>query len=323
MSFFEAVQDWWDSRDIRRIRKRRRKKSASFLSQLKKKEELENDNEEINDIDNGEETLVKSLPSKIKLRGDFFVKKFKNNARWSFIFIASMIAMILFLLAVLFSSDIFSIHNLEFELSNSFFVKEGQIENEMESIIGRNIFMVDTLDLADKLKKKFTTISKIEVKKMFPSSLMISVEEYKPAIILRKGQLQTEEYLLNQAGFVMKQRPYSGLDAEYLVVLSTDQDYTPVVGDQLMSEKTVDFIYRASNLFEEKVGIRIVSIWFLSREHEVHMWSEKYFKVMMSLDRPVEDQIDEMIKALSEFRSYREFEYIDLRIKNKIFIKPR
>jgi hypothetical protein len=141
---------------------------------------------------------------------------------------------------------------------------------------------------------------------------------------LRLGQLETSEFLVNHAGYIIAQRSYSGLDAEYLTVLITDTEIGMSIGDRIMTNYEVDFIYRAEASFEDKVGIPVISIWWLKREKELHMWTQKYFKVMMTFSRSVDSQIQDMIIALQDVKLKRKnFEYIDLRVADKVFVKPK
>jgi len=227
-------------------------------------------------------------------------------------------------LIVLFTSNIFAVSNFGYDYTESIFIKEELIDKSISSFKGENIIMLSTEEIHDVILSTFPTISSIDIKKVYPKTLMFKIKEFKPALILRRGQSESDEFLINQAGYVMSRRPYSGPNTEYVTVLSTDQELEASVGDKLMDHYIVDFIYRSQNVFEDKVGIPVISIWWLERERELHMWTQKYFKVLMTFDRPVENQIQDMITALQDSRiKRRDFEYVDLRVENKVFVKPR
>jgi cell division septal protein FtsQ len=334
VSFLEAIQDWWDSRDLRKIRRRRQKKADQYLRSIKQKEingkELSDDENSEGriiakaDEDLSQDSKVISLKKKISLKGHFFATSFEKGYRWTVFIILGILLIIGFLLIVIFSSNMFAISEIEYRYSESTFINDSLLDIYTEKYQGENVFLVNLDLIKDDLLNNFQTVSNVQVDKLYPKTLLITILEYRPAVILRIGQSEQDEYLINQAGMVVATRPYSGVNADYVTVLTTNADFEAAVGDQVMDKNQVDFFYKAESLFEDKVGILVVSIWWLEREQEVHMWTQKYFKIIMSLNRPVEDQIDEMIIALQDLElKRRNFEYIDLRIQDKIFVKPR
>ena len=123
---------------------------------------------------------------------------------------------------------------------------------------------------------------------------------------------------------MMAKRGYSGLNAEYVTVLSTGSLEGVEIGSPILTKYQVDFIYRAENALRDKVGVPVVSVWWLERENELHLWTKKYFKVMMSFERSVDEQIQDMILALGNTGLKKSnFLYVDLRVKGKVFVKPR
>jgi len=324
LSFSEFLHDWWDSRDIKKMRRKRRLRAQRYLKKMEIEKTKKDINEEESDKNTDENKLQPVQKKKIQLKGAFFAGKFIKNYKWGIWGILGIALVIVFLIFVLLGSNIFSVSEIEYKFEESVFINEEVLGKLIDGTRGENIFLLQTSDLVQKLKDTFLTISKVKIKKAYPSTLIFEIGEYKPALILRKGELKQEEYLVNQAGFVITKRPYTGLEAEHITVLKTNLDDEIKIGEQVMSSYLVDFIYRAESSFEDKVGIRVVSIWWLEDENELHMWTQKYFKVLMSFSRPVEDQISDMITALEDSRiSRRNFEYVDLRVPNKVFVKPR
>jgi len=327
VSFFETLQDWWESRDVRKIRKRRRLRAEKYLKEVKEKAEKSQEDEGFEDgVDQEEENLktVKPIKRLTMLKDGFFVKTFQSKIRWSLIGSLIFLLLIFFMLVLLFASNMFSISNIEYEYKESIFINEQLLNSSTDIFLGENIFLLPSYKVEEALYENFPTIESVEIKKAYPKSLMIIIHEYKPAIILRMGQLETNEFLVNHAGFVIAQRPYSGPNAEYLTVLTTDENMELSIGDRVMTNYEVDFIYRAEASFEDKVGIPVISIWWLKREKELHMWTQKYFKVMMTFSRSVDSQIQDMIIALQDVKlKRRNFEYIDLRVADKVFVKPK
>jgi len=321
MSLMDALHDWWDSRDLKKIRQRRREKALEYMKKLDK----DVDQDMIEDIKEDSENQVIPLFKKMTLKGDFFVSKIKRNYKWGLFLIAVLLFLIFLLFFVLIKSSLFAVKNLEYEFGESAFISSEVLNKSLESVKGKNIFSVSSQQIRDVLSEHFVTLADVEIEKYYPSSLKIIIKEYKPAIIIRQGSsIESEEFLINKAGFVMSSRPYSGPNPEFLTIISTDAEMKGTLGDRILMPEMVDFIYRAATQFEDKVGIKLVSIWYLAREKELHLWTSKNFKVMMTFNRSVDAQLEDMMIALQNAHlDKRPFSYIDLRVENKIFVKPR
>ena len=111
------------------------------------------------------------------------------------------------------------------------------------------------------------------------------------------------------------------LTADFELWICGDEETYFLIPIEIIKE-----IYRDPDTYQDyhHEGIKVVSIWWLERERELHMWTEKNFKVMMTFERSVEEQIADMIVALQDIKlKRRNFDYIDLRVKDKVFVKPR
>ena len=80
--------------------------------------------------------------------------------------------------------------------------------------------------------------------------------------------------------------------------------------------------------FEKKFNIKVLDAEYKVREREVHLMTEKYFKVWIDMEKSLTDQFEKLKKALPRLDIYKTaLEYIDLRISGtdneKVIFKKR
>ena len=87
----------------------------------------------------------------------------------------------------------FEIENIE--IKNNSLVKKEEVINKIANIYKSNIFLVESADIEEPLKK-IDFLDKIEVKKKYPNTIEIIIFETKPTAILFKDK---NKYLLDSS----------------------------------------------------------------------------------------------------------------------------
>jgi len=85
------------------------------------------------------------------------------------------------------SDTLFKIENIE--IKNNFLINKSEIEEKLSTIRKENIFFIKREDI-EKPLKEIDFLHKIEVKKRYPSTLIIKIFETKPVAILFKNQVK-------------------------------------------------------------------------------------------------------------------------------------
>ncbi len=85
------------------------------------------------------------------------------------------------------SDTLFKIENIE--IKNNFLINKSEIEEKLSTIRKENIFFIKREDI-EKPLKEIDFLHKIEVKKRYPSTVIIKIFETKPVAILFKNKVK-------------------------------------------------------------------------------------------------------------------------------------
>lgn len=229
----------------------------------------------------------------------------------------------------------FTIYALFF--SNYFIIKKYSIDDDLlengeneklnqvlDTSIGKNLVTFNDETIRQQILTEHPEIKNLKIKKIFPSSLEIIIEKYPvTANIINSVNGIQKKFLVNSQGLVIEENnenpdlPYIKLDTEKYLKLNE-----PFLNDSKRSTERLTYSIKAINLFEEKFGIRILYAVLKTRERELHLYTEKYFYVMLDMEKGAPnteqgllEQIQKLKKALSKLDIYNSpLVYIDLRI---------
>ncbi|MBP9770912.1 FtsQ-type POTRA domain-containing protein [Candidatus Gracilibacteria bacterium] len=238
----------------------------------------------------------------------------------------SVIGVIAFFTYILFFSSVFNIK--EIAVSNKNFENQAisdQIQESLKANIGRNIFMINMIELENKVLNIFPELEKIKISKNFPHSLSIEFSEFPlVANIVNESNVVKKSYIINSIGFSIKENledpklPY--------IKIKTDEPINPK--EAVIEKSKLNYILDAKTYFEDKFGMKIVGTQYKPIAREVRFYTEKGFHIWLDIQKPFEDQFKKLKKAIVKLDIYKEnLEYIDLRIAgssgDKIIYKRR
>lgn len=220
---------------------------------------------------------------------------------------------IIFSLYGMLFSDFFTIK--EIVISDKNFENEtlsGQIKETIKTSLDKNIFFEDTEELENKILNSFPELEKIKISKNYPSALIIEFIQYPLAAnIINESNVIKKSYIINSIGYAIKENledpnlPY--------IKIKTDE---PVNPKEAVIEKTkLEFILESKTYFEDKFGMRIISIEYKPVAREIHLLTERNFSIWLDIQKPYEEQFKKLKKAIVKLDIFKEnLEYIDLRI---------
>lgn len=218
--------------------------------------------------------------------------------------------------SVLFS-DYFLIEDFQIEEAGVIIEDYEKMSVILQKILGQNLVLLNDNELISEIQNVHPEVDNIRIYKVFPSTVKIAYEKFPTvANLINTVEGVQKKFLIDSQGFLVEENtehpdlPYIHYDtAEQLTVRSN------FLSDSKRSQERLTQILNSVNLFEEKFGMRILFAEFKKRERELHLQTERYFTVMIDLEKDLLRQIEKLKKALETLDIYNEpLQYIDLRI---------
>ena len=116
---------------------------------------------------------------------------------------------------------------------NNLLIEEEDILSKINSLYGRNIFLIKGEDIVESLKD-IDFLEKVEVKKKYPNTIIIKIFETEPVGILFKNQ---SKYLLDSSSNLISFTSTPGLKNVSLASLSLFINKSIPFSDLLIKEK--------------------------------------------------------------------------------------
>ncbi len=177
-----------------------------------------------------------------------------------------------------------------------------------------NILFFKNSEAKNLLLENYPRLSYVEIKRKFPNTLEIKVQEREGIMVWETGD---NKYLIDDKGVV-----FSECLGESNLPKIIDSKKIPIdLNSQIVNSDFVDFVLQ---LLEEmpKEEIIVKSIIIPESFYDIEVETEKGFKIYFDIRRSLDSQINKLkliIKEIGDEINY--IEYIDLRIENKVFYK--
>ena len=260
------------------------------------------------------------------------VKKRKKRIILTIFYIFLGISLLLGLFYFLFFSDYFNIKNVSFSGEET--IKEYDLRsvylkhaNQEKYIFlnQKNIFALSSLDLAEVLKKSFRKIKNVKIDKKIPNSLSIAVEEYKPVGISCKNfnTSGSECFYFDKDGIIFDSAPLI-IGELFLSVYDKDININNFPNAKY-DKDLVDFILRFKKAILKESNLSVKYFNFKNQFNDIEIFMKKGFKIFLTKDQNPERQASDVIKVLEKEikENIVNLDYIDLRIKNRVYYKLR
>ncbi len=242
----------------------------------------------------------------------FLEKKHKNNIPY-----ISLAALILILLALgaIFMTPLLHVNQV-YIFRKDAIINIDQAYANVEYIREKNILLLNTSELAEKLQKSQKSISSIEIDLSLPNTVTIELGSH-PAIF------QTEQHLVLTNGVVISKDSKEYLDIPQLHVSKNIEDYaifwnTLNTGDI----KNIQLILSKSK--KNILGFSPLQKKYYITERELILINDIGTLFIFDLDNNIEKQIEKLAIYQKEKENINEkrYIYIDLRIPEKLFLCP-
>jgi len=240
---------------------------------------------------------TKKLHRKIKLRF--------RHIFLSFIFLTGFFLVLqqVFLFAI--SWDKLDIKNVYISCENQDI--KNDVQNTIEDYTFGNILLFDSKNLQE-IIESFTRVKNVIIRKIFPLSLNISIEERKPFAVLRKEFL----FVIDTEGVIVNRLETHNIPLPLLFDENNFKDYYREKIDLASAclEKMTP---------EERQNIEILD---LSENLNVKVKTRDSFTWLILGKNRFEKKFRRFLAEKTYLERYGDLEYVDLRFQDRFFIKP-
>lgn len=227
--------------------------------------------------------------------------------------LAFFLAIFILLFYWLFFSGFFKIS--EIEIVNETFENEiltERIHENLENLMGKNIFFVKTEKVETQILDSFPELEEIKAKTKYPSTLTITFQQYDlVANVINQSSVIKKSYIINSIGYIVRE-DFENPSLPYIVIKSDEPINTET---QAIEAKRLNYILESIEYFQDKFGMRVIEVEYKPIPREVHILTERDFKIWLDIQHSYESQLRKLKKAVIKLDIHREnLEYIDLRI---------
>tara|TARA_B100000029_G_scaffold108898_1_gene100326 strand:+ start:264 stop:944 length:681 start_codon:yes stop_codon:yes gene_type:complete len=193
---------------------------------------------------------------------------------------------------------LFNIDNIE--VKNNNLIEKDKIIEKLSDIYNRNIFLIKKSDITEPLKE-INFLKKIEVKKKYPSTLIIKIYETKPVAIIFKNKIKF--FIDNSSNLIINKNEDHSIDL-------------PKVFGENAEKKFMSFY---NKLKKANFPLKYIKAFYYFKigRWDLHLINEKTIKFPSN-------NIDLAITKSTELLNRKDFEnynIIDLRVGDKIIVE--
>jgi len=217
-----------------------------------------------------------------------------------------------------YNSSYFKISSIIFK--NNDYYTEDILKKETDIALNTNIFEIDKKAIEEKLLKNLTWLKSINLKKVFPNSIIIEVVEREPFVRILAGG---HYYLVDEEGIVLLKLENKDLDNyKDLILVRNALKYSPEIGEKVAKKNILSCgeIYETLDL-EVKEEIKEAAI-DNNFSADILFLTKKGKSIIFGNDDDVVEKnsiLKKVLKQLSESNNY--YSVIDIRNIDNIIIK--
>ena len=186
---------------------------------------------------------------------------------------------------------------------------------------GNNIFLVARENIKTALSSKIFQIENLEIKKKYPDVLKIVVYEKEPKLI---WVTQDKTYFVDKEGEICYEISSELLNNTELPIVHDNLGKEVKPKDKVLNEEVITAIENIQKRFQVKTENKILYFEVpAAMASEIHVKTEKGFKVYFSCQRNIDVQLDDLQAVIAHQVKDQvgHINYIDLRIEGWVYYK--
>ena len=215
----------------------------------------------------------------------------------------------------LFFSGVFEIKTIE--VTGTEKLSEKEITEIVNQNTNKNIILANIKETREEILAIYVEIAEIKIKRKFPNTILIQIEERKPILALRENEI--EYYLIDKEGFIFEKT----LNIPDNIPEIKKENQQARLGETIIEKEVIEKILKIKSEMGEKLKTPIKEIVLFSSK-KVEVKTDQQWKVYLNFEKNLDWQIEQLKIILEEKiseKSREKLEYIDLRF-NKIYIFP-
>jgi cell division septal protein FtsQ len=186
-----------------------------------------------------------------------------------------------------------------------------KIEKRIFSFLSKSIFLINPKKIESEFLQKYPKISKIEIKRKFPSTLILNIQEREPVAIFL---VDDKKFFVDSTGIIFEE---TQSEDNFLKIKTSGVSSSIELGKKVITKELMAFILDAKEKIQQNFKIEIKEAFIVSEERVNLKTSEGWFLYLGSenLDwqlRKLKTVLEKEIPK--EKRSL--LEYIDTRFGN-------
>ncbi len=250
-----------------------------------------------------------------------FTDKRKREGRGGFSgWIVGGVTLVVAIFFFVLFGPLFRVKEVRVQITNHSLLDAAKVEEYLYQFQGKLLLFLHPRQMLFDIQSQFREVADVDCRKVYPNLIDCNVIEYKSALAVWRGEGEDTEYIVNEAGVIISSRKKVD-DGKFIRVISSNKDMPIEIGSQVIEPQKIEFMYAAKNNFEDRFGLTVKSLWWLARERELHLYTDKNFPIYLSLERPLKDQLQALLTVFANHDFSGSTQYIDLRVKDKVFIK--
>ena len=253
-------------------------------------------------------------------------RKRKRNRSYKKLITFLLVAVFIAIFYGIFLSPVFTIN--DFSLGGNEDVKYSQVREVLEESLDKKyglvipangFFLIKPVALENSLVEKIPKVMSADIVRLFPDRLNITIEERDPRVIWKTAG---RHYIVGSDGLVSSQI-YETLEG--VPVVSDDSNSLVSANDKLLKEEYLDFVIELSDSFNARTGLEVKSLSTpSSQSRDLFVKTKKGFKIYLSSGLTFDSQVERLLTILGvevAEESQKDLDYIDLRIKDRVYYK--
>lgn len=265
-------------------------------------------------------------------RGDFDERVFSLSRFLYWVLLLLFIGVTIY---VFFFSDFMKVQSFSIEGVEELPYEEvlGEVKSKVEGkylglIEKNNLLLISKSRIKSDLLNRFKKIKSAEVRKEFPSSVCVKIEERSSLIVWCSGG---PCYIIDERGLA-----YTGIDPDAPEIIENnlikiiDKGAQPVsVGEKVLTEDEVAFLLELREEFRGEIKLNIYDEWetpsIIAEEVRIKTSEDWYiyFSTQVPPNKAIRTLKTFLEEEISAIKKRKKLEYVDLRTENKVYYKMK